>query len=370
MTDSIPPKGPDDAPNEGAGKPEALEVTQHADHPLEAELRNPAAGKPASASASAASAQAGGWEREVLEKVLMATVREQRAARRWRIFFRFVTLGLIGVLIYAFASLEGETVSTGRHTAVVTLDGEIAGNTNASAENINASLQAAFADDNTVGVILKINSPGGSPVQAGMINDEIRRLRAKYKKIPLYVVVEEMCASGGYYVAAAADKIYVDKASIVGSIGVLMDGFGFTGLMEKVGVERRLLTAGSNKGMLDPFSPVSPQQKQYAQEMLDQVHQQFIDVVKQGRGNRLKDDPTLFTGLFWTGAKAVDLGLADAIGSSDFVARSVIKAPDVVDYTVKENFASRVARKLGTAMGAGAVKALAATGQLKLLMKE
>ena len=183
-------------------------------------------------------------------------------------------------------------------------------------------------------------------------------------------IPREMCASGGYYVAAAADKIYVDKASIVGSIGVLMDGFGFTGLMDKVGVERRLLTAGSNKGMLDPFSPVSPQQKQYAQEMLDQVHQQFIDVVKQGRGNRLKDDPTLFTGLFWTGAKAVDLGLADAIGSSDFVARSVIKAPDVVDYTVKENFASRVARKLGTAMGAGAVKALATTGQLKLLMKE
>jgi protease-4 len=370
MTDPIPPKGADRTPDDGADKPEALEITQHADHPLEAELRDPAAGKPAAGPAPAASSQAGGWEREVLEKVLMATIREQRAARRWRIFFRFVTLGIIGVLLYAFASFEGETVSTGRHTALVTLDGEIAANTNASAENINASLQAAFADGNTVGVILKINSPGGSPVQAGMINDEIRRLRAKHKNIPLYVVVEEMCASGGYYVAAAADKIYVDKASIVGSIGVLMDGFGFTGLMDKVGVERRLLTAGSNKGMLDPFSPVQPQQKQYAQEMLDQVHQQFIDVVKQGRGNRLKDDPTLFTGLFWTGAKAVDLGLADAIGSADFVARSVLKAPDVVDYTVKENLASRVARKLGTAIGAGAVKALANTGQLKLLMKE
>ena len=370
MTDSIPPKGPEDAPKHGDDKPEALEVTQHADHPLEAELRDPAAGKPASPKASTATAPAGGWEREVLEKVLMATVREQRAARRWRIFFRFVSLAIVGLIFYAFATFEGETVSTGRHTAVVALDGEIAANTNASAENINASLQAAFADSNTVGVILKINSPGGSPVQAGMINDEIRRLRAKYKSIPLYVVVEEMCASGGYYVAAAADKIYVDKASIVGSIGVLMDGFGFTGLMDKVGVERRLLTAGSNKGMLDPFSPVQPQQKQFAQEMLDQVHQQFIDVVKQGRGNRLKDDPTLFTGLFWTGAKAVDLGLADAVGSADFVARSVIKAPDVVDYTVKENFASRVARKLGTAMGAGAIKALADTGQLKLLMRE
>ncbi len=368
MTDSTPPKGPEGTPEEGAGKPETLEITQHADHPLEAELRESAAGK--AKAQSAAPAQAAGWEREVLEKVLLATVREQRAARRWRIFFRFVTLGIIGLIMYAVAALEGETVSTGRHTALVTLDGEIAANTNASAENINASLQAAFADSNTVGVILKINSPGGSPVQAGMINDEIRRLRAKHKGIPLYVVVEEMCASGGYYVAAAADKIYVDKASIVGSIGVLMDGFGFTGLMDKVGVERRLLTAGSNKGMLDPFSPVSPQQKRYAQEMLDQVHQQFIDVVKQGRGNRLKDDPTLFTGLFWTGAKAVDLGLADAVGSADFVARSVIKASDVVDYTVKENFASRVARKLGTSMGAGAVKALAATGQLKLLMKE
>lgn len=362
MSDPIPPK----TPEEGAGKPEALEVTHQADHPLEAELRDSQAGKPA----PSVSASSGGWERDVLEKVLMATIREQRAARRWRIFFRFVTLGFVALILYAFATFEGETVSTGRHTAMVTLDGEIAANTNASAENINASLQAAFADSNTVGVILKINSPGGSPVQAGMINDEIRRLRAKHKSIPLYVVVEEMCASGGYYVAAAADKIYVDKASIVGSIGVLMDGFGFTGLMDKVGVERRLLTAGSNKGMLDPFSPVSPQQKQYAQDMLNEVHQQFIDVVKQGRGNRLKDDPTLFTGLFWTGAKAVDLGLADAVGSADFVARSVIKAPDVVDYTVKENFASRVARKLGTAMGAGAVKALATTGQLKLLMKE
>ncbi|ANJ72972.1 S49 family peptidase [Ralstonia insidiosa] len=370
MTDSNPPKGPENAPEEGAGKPEALEVTRHADHPLEAELRDSAAGKPASAAPASAQAQPSGWEREVLEKVLMATVREQRAARRWRIFFRFVLLGIVGLILWAFASFEGETVSTGRHTAVVNLDGEIAASTNASAENINASLEAAFADDNTVGVILKINSPGGSPVQAGMINDDIRRLRAKYKNIPLYVVVEEMCASGGYYVAAAADKIYVDKASIVGSIGVLMDGFGFTGLMDKVGVERRLLTAGSNKGMLDPFSPVSPQQKQYAQDMLNDIHQQFIDVVKQGRGNRLKDDPTLFTGLFWTGSKAIELGLADGLGSADFVARNVIKAPDVVDYTVKENFASRVARKLGTAMGAGAVKALAATGQLKLLMKE
>lgn len=378
MTDPTPPKSSE----EGAGKPDELEFTHQADHPLEAELRDAAAGKPASrpglfgrfrhgeSGAPRASGAPAGWERDVLERVLLAAIREQRAARRWRIFFRFVTLGIIGGLLYLFASFEGETVSSGRHTALVTLDGEIAANTNASADNINASLEAAFADDNTAGVILKINSPGGSPVQAGMINHDIRRLRAKYKNIPLYVVVEEMCASGGYYVAAAADKIYVDKASIVGSIGVLMDGFGFTGLMDKLGVERRLLTAGTNKGMLDPFSPVAPQQRQFAQAMLDEVHQQFIDVVKQGRGSRLKDDPQLFSGLFWTGAKAVDLGLADGIGGTDFVARNIIKAPDLVDYTVKENFAERVARKFGTAMGAGAIKALAATGQLKLLMQQ
>ncbi len=378
MTDPTPPKSPE----EGAGKPDELKFTYQADHPLEAELRDPAAGRQApkpglfgrfrhgEGGAPRASGAAAGWEREVLESVLLAAIREQRAARRWRIFFRFVTLGILGGLLYLFASFEGETVGSGRHTAVVSLDGEIAASTNASAENINASLEAAFADDNTAGVILKINSPGGSPVQAGMINDDIRRLRAKHKDIPLYVVVEEMCASGGYYVAAAADKIYVDKASIVGSIGVLMDGFGFTGLMDKVGVERRLLTAGANKGMLDPFSPVPPQQRQFAQAMLDEVHQQFIDVVKQGRGSRLKDDPQLFSGLFWTGSKAVELGLADGIGSADFVARNVIKAPDMVDYTVKENFAERVARKFGTAMGAGAIKALAATGQLKLLMKQ
>jgi protease-4 len=357
MTDSNPPKSPE----ESVGKPDALEVTQRADHPLEAELRDPAAGKSASGSATA-SAEAGGWERAMLEKVLMASIREQRAARRWRIFFRFVSLAIVGLIFYAFASFEGETVSTGRHTALVSLDGEIAARTNASAENINASLQAAFADDNTVGVILKINSPGGSPVQAGMINDEIRRLRAKYKKIPLYVVVEEMCASGGYYVAAAADKIYVDKASIVGSIGVLMDGFGFTGLMSKLGVERRLHTSGENKGFYDPFSPETPKMDAHAQALLDQVHAQFIKAVKDGRGKRLHETPDMFSGLFWTGEKSVELGLADGYGTTDTVARDVLKAPDLVDYTVKESLTNRVARKFGAAVGSAAMKALAAGG--------
>ncbi len=207
-------------------------------------------------------------------------------------------------------------------------------------------------------MILRINSPGGSPVQAGMIYDDIARLRAKYPKKPLYVVVEEICASGGYYVAAAADKIYVDKASIVGSIGVLMDGFGFTGLMDKLGIERRLLTAGRNKGFLDPFSPQTDQQKTYALDMLEQVHQQFIGAVKKGRGNRLKDDPDLFSGLFWTGQRSIELGLADGLGTVDSVARDVLKAPDLVDYTVKENLPERVARRFGAAVGAAAMKTM------------
>jgi protease-4 len=239
---------------------------------------------------------------------------------------------------------------------MVTLDGEIAAGTTASADSINAALQAAFEDTSAAGVILKINSPGGSPVQAGIINDEIHRLRKLYPDKPFYVVVEEICASGGYYVAAAADKIYVDKASIVGSIGVLMDGFGFTGLMDKVGVQRRLYTSGANKGMLDPFSPEVPRQKGYAESMLKEIHQQFIDVVKEGRGDRLKNDPELFSGLFWSGERAVELGLADGLGSADYVARDLFKAEDIVDYTVKENIAERMAKRFGAAAGSAAMK--------------
>ncbi|UDM51520.1 S49 family peptidase [Cupriavidus sp. MP-37] len=347
---------------------ERLVTAARAEFPLEDELRagddaarREARERKARLAGATGSAQVGaGWERDVLEKVLTASLREQRAARRWRIFFRLVTLGLLALILFAVFDFKGDgTISaSGRHTAMVTLEGEIAAGTPASAEAINASLQAAFADSNAAGVILKINSPGGSPVQAGIINDEIHRLRGLYPSKPLYVVVEEICASGGYYVAAAADKIYVDKASIVGSIGVLMDGFGFTGLMDKLGVERRLYTSGANKGMLDPFSPQVPKQKAFAEAMLKQIHQQFIDVVKEGRGDRLKDDPELFSGLFWSGERSVALGLADGLGSAEYVARDLFKAEDIVDYTVKENIAERVAKRFGAAVGTAAMKTM------------
>ncbi|MGH8761905.1 MAG: S49 family peptidase, partial [Nitrosospira sp.] len=235
----------------------------------------------------------------------------------------------------------------GKHTALVELRGVISPDSVSSADNINAGLQHAFKDEKTRGVILRINSPGGSPVQAGYINDEIRRLRAEYPDIPLYAVVEDICASGGYYVAAAADKIYVDKASVIGSIGVLMNGFGFTGAMEKLGVDRRLITAGKNKGFLDPFSPPNPEQEEHAREILSDVHQQFIHVVQQGRGKRLKEAPEIFSGIVWTGQKSIDLGLADAIGSAEYVAREIIKAEHIVDYTTREGFAERFARRFG-----------------------
>jgi len=297
------------------------------------------------------SEQNNNWERGVLEKLAMSAVQEQRRARHWGIFFKTLTFAFLFIMLALYMGWTGggrsDKSSNGKHTALVELTGVIAADTPASADNVIDGLQEAFKDKHTEGVILRINSPGGSPVQAGYINDEIRRLRAKYPKVPLYVVVEDMCASGGYYVAAAADKIYVNKASIVGSIGVLMDGFGFTGTMEKFGVERRLLTAGENKGFLDPFSPMSPKQKEFAMTMLAEIHQQFINVVKQGRGKRLKETPETFTGLFWTGQKSIEMGLADEIGSVDSVARDVIKAEDIVDFTNHEGIADRLAKKFG-----------------------
>jgi protease-4 len=240
---------------------------------------------------------------------------------------------------------------------MVAIRGEIASEGDASAENVMAAMRAALEDSGSRALVLLINSPGGSPVQAGLINDEIHRLKKLHNK-PIYVVVEESCASAAYYIAAAADQIYVDKASIVGSIGVLMDGFGFTGLMDKLGVERRLMTAGENKGFLDPFSPQTAAQRKYAQAMLDQIHQQFIGVVKAGRGDRLKETPDMFSGLFWTGQQAVDMGLADALGSLDGVARDVVKSPDVIDYTRHENVAERLAKRFGAAIGEASVKAM------------
>jgi len=291
------------------------------------------------------------WERETLEKLAFSALKEQTKTRRWGIFFKLLTFAYITFLVLMVFEWrgDGEFIADSKHTALVELDGVIDAKGDASAEKITDALQSAFKDKNTQGVILRINSPGGSPVQSGMINDEVRRLRGVYPNTPLYVVVEDVCASGGYFVAASADKIYVNKASLVGSIGVLMDGFGFTGGMEKLGVERRLLAAGENKGFLDPFSPVDPKQKEYALGMLNDIHQQFIAVVKQGRGKRLKDDPELFSGLVWTGKKAVELGLADGYGSVASVARDVIKAEAIVDYTQKSSTVERFAKRFGAA---------------------
>lgn len=290
------------------------------------------------------------WERDVLEKLAVSSLQEQRRARHWGIFFKALTFAYLFILLFVFMGWFGKNetaLSAGKHTALVDMQGVISADSAASADNLIPSLQEAFKDKDTKGVILRINSPGGSPVQAGQINDEIRRLRAKYPAIPLYVVVGDVCASGGYYVAVAADKIFVDKASLIGSIGVLMDGFGFTSAMEKLGVERRLITAGSNKGFMDPFSVVRPDQQAYAKQMLAQIHEQFIAVVRQGRGKRLKETPDTFSGLVWNGQAGVEMGLADGYGSVESVARDVIKAEDVVDYTVKEGFADRLAKRFG-----------------------
>lgn len=293
------------------------------------------------------------WERKTLEKLAFAALSEQRARRRWGIFFKLLGFVYVSFILFSLVDWNAAKVAD-KHVALVQLRGVIAPQSEASAENLMASLNSAFEAPNSQAVILRINSPGGSPVQAGMVNDEIRRLRGKYPDKPFYAVVEDICASGGYYIAAAADNIYVDKASIVGSIGVLMDGFGFTGTMDKLGVERRLLTAGGNKGFLDPFSPQVEEQTAHARSLLASIHQQFIEVVRAGRGKRLQENEEIFSGLMWTGEQSIALGLADALGSVDSVARDVVKNEEVLDYTVKENLAERFAKRFG----AGAVDSL------------
>ena len=290
------------------------------------------------------------WERDLLEKISMGTFREQRRTHNWGIFFKLITfIYLFMLLFYALDWIDdGKVRLNDKHTALIELSGIItADSINSSADKINTSLRSAFEDKNTKGIILRINSPGGSPVQAGQINDEITRLRTKYPEIPLYAVIGDICASGGYYVAVAADKIYVDKASLVGSIGVLMDGFGFAGALEKLGVERRLLTAGENKGFLDPFSPLDSSQKAYATVLLGEIHEQFIQVVKQGRGDRLKDLPEIFSGIVWTGQKSIDLGLVDAMGSAEYVARDIVGAETLVDFSPREGFSDIFAKRFG-----------------------
>jgi protease-4 len=320
-------------------------------------LREPQAQNPQGQSSTA-------WERKVLEKIAMEGLAEQKARRRWGIFFKLLGFAYVGVLLVTFFGVGGSDAIDGqRHTALIQLNGVIQAKGDADADNVVGALQNAFDDKNTAGVVLRINSPGGSPVQAGIIYDEIRRLRGKHPEVPLYVVVDDICASGGYYVAAAADKIYVDKASIVGSIGVLMDGFGFTVAMEKVGVERRLMTAGENKGFLDPFSPLDPKQKAYAEDMLQEIHGQFVEAVRKGRGQRLKETPDMFSGLMWSGAKSVHLGLTDGFGTVESVARDVVKVENIRDYTLKQNFAERIAKRFGSSVAESAMGAL---GNLQL----
>lgn len=311
------------------------------------------------------------WQRDVIEKLAFAALNEQKTARRWGTLFKSLAFVYVFVLILMGLGIVHDGKKTFEaHTALIDISGVIEAGGEVNADGVLSSLHDAYDNKATKGIILRINSPGGSPVQAGIINDEIKRLRKLHPAIPVYAVVEDICASGGYYIAAAADKIYVDKASIVGSIGVLMDGYGFTEVMKKVGVERRLMTAGENKAMLDPFSPVNPKHQQLAQEMLNEVHEQFKTVVRQGRGSRLKETPEVFSGLFWNGEQSIKLGLADALGSTDYVAREVIKQEDIVDFTYQDDFASRIAKRIGASVSAtiGEVLArqLVSTGEVKL----
>ncbi len=291
------------------------------------------------------------WQQQTIEKLALSGLQEQKSARRWSIFFKaLMFIYLFVVLFLALGWLGGTKAGTGEHTALIEIAGVIEAGGDVNADSVITSLNDAYESKGTKGIILRINSPGGSPVQSGIIFDEIKRQRKLHPSIPVYAVVEDICASGGYYIAAAADKIYVDKASIVGSIGVLMDGYGFTDVMQKVGVERRLLTAGENKAMLDPFSPVNPKHQALAQAMLNQIHEQFKTVVRQGRGNRLVEDNETFSGLFWSGEQSIKIGLADALGSADFVAREVIKQEEIVDYSYQDSVVDRFAKRLGASM--------------------
>ncbi len=306
------------------------------------------------------------WQQGVINKLAFAAVNEQKRARRWGIFFKFLMFIYLAAILYLYTpDIDVSSTGSGKHTALVELTGAIAADQEANADDIVAGLRDAFEDKNTAGVILRINSPGGSPVQAGYINDEIGRLRKEYPDTPFYVVISDICASGGYYVAAAADKIYADKASIVGSIGVRMGGFGFVDAMQKLGVERRLLTAGEHKGFLDPFQPTEQADIEQVQKLLDDIHQQFIDVVTAGRGDKLKDDPDLFSGYVWTGEQAITLGLVDELVSAGYVAREVIGEEDIVDFTQTEDWITKFGKSFGTAMGRGVGEVLGGGFTLK-----
>lgn len=305
-----------------------------------------------------------GWERELVNRVVLDHLEEQKRGRRWGIFFKllmFAYLVALLVLLWPIDFTLDVTPSEG-HTALVEVKGIIAPETNASADRIVKALRKAYEDDNTKGIILRINSPGGSPVQAGYVNDEIGRLREKHPDIPVYAVAADLCASGGYYIAVAADEIYVDKASLVGSIGVRMGGFGFVDAIEELGIERRLLTAGQNKGILDPFSPLQEEQRVFLQGVLDKLHQQFIGVVREGRGERLKGGDEVFSGLFWSGEESVALGLADGLGSSGYVARELIGAEEIVKFSAKKDLLEHLADRLGASISESFLRLSGAAG--------
>lgn len=302
-----------------------------------------------------------------LSSLIESHLKEQSTARRWKYIFRGVLLALfIIAVLWPILRGSSNTSANQQHVGLVKLEGTIEYGSAAGAEPIMASLQAAFEDSASVAVVLQMNSPGGSPVQAAMIYDDINRLRLKYDK-PVYAVVEEVCASGCYYVAAATDEIYVSPASLIGSIGVIMEGFGATELMKKLGVERRMYTAGSNKGMLDPFSPSTDKQKAIVTEMLNDVHEQFITAVKEGRGDALANDPEIFSGRIYSGNQGLKLGLADEFGSVNSLARDVIKVENIVDYSPKDNIAERVAKKLGASFGSGAMQSILKTTNYRFI---
>lgn len=290
------------------------------------------------------------WERTTIEKVLLATVKEQRAKRRWGIFFKILFLGYLFLALWIFWPSGNKTLSTNdkAHTALIDINGEIGAEEDANADDISQALQQALKDKNTKGVILRINSPGGSAVQSVYIYDEIKRLRQKYPQTPIYAVCTDACASAAYLIASGTDKIYANPASLVGSIGVLMEGFGFVDAEKKLGIERRLITAGDHKGFFDPFSPISQTDVQFAQNMLKDIHQMFIDYVLKGRGKRLKITPDIFSGLVWTGHQALNIGLIDGYGSAGFVARDIIQQETIVDYSVKSNPLEFFAHRFGT----------------------
>ena len=305
------------------------------------------------------------WQAEIVNRLAFAALNEQRRARRWNIFFRTLFIAYLFLLFFAFYLPErgGKAgITVGKHTALVELKGVIADDAEANADDIVTGLRAAFKDKNTVGVILRINSPGGSPVQSAYIYDEIRRLRKKYPDIKLYAVVSDMAASGGYYVATAADEIYANPSSIVGSIGVLMNGFGFVDAMDKLGIERRLYTAGEHKGMLDPFSEEKADEVDHVKNLLNDIHQQFITAVREGRGDRLQENDTVFSGMFWTAEEGKELGLVDGFGSASYVAREIIKEEKIVDYTPQPDYLERFAERFGAASARALAQLMGASG--------